>query len=164
MARAWIEIPLTKGYVAKVCICHGDLVRGQKWYAHKMSNTTYATPTARGRPRRSMHQVIVPGAPLVDHINHDGLDNRCSNLRPATSAQNNSHRRIRRDSTSGYRGVARASKGTRWQAQIGFEGRQYFLGTFATKEEAARAFDEAALRLFGPEHCGDLNFWKPTPS
>jgi hypothetical protein len=108
-----------------------------------------------------MHRDVM-GAPdglLVDHINQNGLDNRRSNLRIATGAQNqrNAHGRgIHRGkaSSSAFRGVSR-SKG-KWGAHVSVNGRNIRLGTFVTEEAAARAYDKAARQYHG-EFAG-LNF------
>lgn len=60
--------------------------------------------------------------------------------------------------TSKYRGVCGSWNSLRkpWRAAIGHEGRVLYLGSFATPEEAARAYDQAAVRLRGPH--AKLNF------
>jgi len=89
------------------------------------------------------------GLSRVDHRSRDVRDNRRRNLRPATSAQNARNRSIGSTNKSGFKGVSlRKDRGT-WLAAIGFEGRVLKLGTFAAAEDAARAYDAAALRLFG---------------
>ena len=102
-----------------------------------------------------MHQLIMqrPKGLDVDHINHDGLDNRKINLRLCTRSQNSQNKRIRRDSNSGYKGVTPV--GRKWAAYIGdpqtpaTRKRQIRLGTFATREEAALAYNKAARELYG---------------
>lgn len=86
----------------------------------------------------------------VDHINHDTLDNRKSNLRVATRSQNcqNSHRGGVR-SKSGLRGAYLHSNKTHWYSVISVNGKRVYLGTHSTKEEAAAAYREAARRLHG---------------
>lgn len=84
---------------------------------------------------------------IVDHIDRNGLDNRRSNLRRATPSQNQFNSKRRRDNTSGYKGVCTARK--RWRAEIKANGKRIRLGTFGTPEEAARAYNAAALRLHG---------------
>ena len=54
-----------------------------------------------------IHKFIMnaPKGMCVDHINHDGLDNRRENLRICTYSQNSQNKRLRVDSRSGYKGV-----------------------------------------------------------
>jgi len=83
----------------------------------------------------------------IDHINRNVLDNRRSNLRYATKAQNKYNNGMLRTNTSGYRGVD-AFKG-RWRAQIMVNWKKKYLVVYSTKEEAAKAYNCAALNLHG---------------
>ncbi len=84
----------------------------------------------------------------AEHIDPNAtLDNRRSNLRIATRAQNNANRRMRKDNTSGYKGVVPYGSGFRAQIQV--NGKGIALGTRATKEEAYELYCEAARRLHG---------------
>lgn len=86
----------------------------------------------------------------VDHINRIRTDDRWTNLRLATRSQNNGNEGVRPNNTSGFKGVTRcAVKAGRWRAQIRANGKKKNLGSFDTKEEAARAHDAAALESFG---------------
>jgi hypothetical protein len=96
-----------------------------------------------------MHNLLL-GIKGVDHINHDGLDNRRANLRPATRSQNNHNERPRTGSFSRFKGVIFDGRWRgRWQARIIMDGRRLSLGYFATEEDAARAYDAAALAAWG---------------
>jgi hypothetical protein len=86
----------------------------------------------------------------VDHRNHDTLDNSWTNLRLATPSQNGMNKKGKRTSVSGYKGVHLATHpkwhiSKPWVAQIGGK----HIGNFATAEEAARAYDAAALEAHG---------------
>lgn len=82
----------------------------------------------------------------VDHINGDRADNRLSNLRLATTAENHQNmRRARRDNTTGVLGVSRS--GDRYRAQIQVAGRKHWLGEHATPEQAHAAYVDAKRRL-----------------
>lgn len=91
---------------------------------------------------------------LVDHIDRNPLDNRRENLRLATKSQNAANRRLFRNNKSGYKGVKCAGGLARpWRCTIMVDGVHHSLGRFATKEEAARRYDEAALFFHGEYAC-----------
>jgi Demerecviridae HNH endonuclease len=97
-------------------------------------------------------------AGIIDHKNNIGTDNRWSNLRPATDTQNRINSRLRENNTSGYRGVSRSKTGQYWVAVIGVKNR--YIGTFYTREAAARAYDDEAVKRYG--EFARLNFPKDT--
>jgi hypothetical protein len=86
---------------------------------------------------------------LVDHVDGDGLNNRRSNLRIATRAENNRNAAVRKDNTSGFKGVHWHKGDGRWQAQIRVAGKRIRLGAFDTPEAAHAAYCEAAARYHG---------------
>jgi hypothetical protein len=83
----------------------------------------------------------------IDHRNGDPSDNRIANLRPCSHAENTRNVKMHRDTASGMKGVYRDKK--KWVSRIYVAGKDHFLGTFATREEAAAAYDEAARELHG---------------
>lgn len=85
---------------------------------------------------------------MLDHINRNRADNRIANLRPATRKQNAYNQLPSKRNKLGLKGVSMRESG-RFCATIGINGRRRSLGTYSTKEEAARAYNEAALRAFG---------------
>ncbi|GAA5503017.1 hypothetical protein Dxin01_02766 [Deinococcus xinjiangensis] len=100
-----------------------------------------------------MHRLVL-GAPkgsVVDHINHNPLDNRRSNLRLCTQRENmkNALPRSKGKETSRYKGVQRVCEG-KYSAVINHDGKRYNLGRYADEVAAARAYD-AAARYFSPE-------------
>lgn len=82
----------------------------------------------------------------IDHQNRNGLDNRFCNLRIATSSNNKANRASR--SSNPYKGITK--RGKKWIAQIHKKGTPYqCLGVFSTPEEAAVAYDAAAVVVHG---------------
>lgn len=89
------------------------------------------------RTRERLHRLILkPPADLeVDHINGNGLDNRRENLRIVSHAENSRNLRLRKGSSSGYRGVVWDRNA--WVARATVDGRGRSLGRFSSPEEAA---------------------------
>jgi hypothetical protein len=84
----------------------------------------------------------------ADHRNGNGLDNRRTNLRVISHAQNAQNRRgPQRNSTTGVRGVSRCKQTGRWSARAEMNGRYYWLGRHATLDEA-----EAVVVAWRQEH------------
>jgi hypothetical protein len=153
------EIPLSRGQVAIVDDADFEWLTKWKWQAHPVGrNRFYAvrSTSIRGRTiNMRMHRLIMdaPQGMQVDHINHDRLDNRRENLRLCTVGENTRNRR--NFSPHGFKGVYPNVSGS-WRATIGYELRRFYLGTFATAAEAARAYDRAAVKLHG--EFANLNF------
>lgn len=84
----------------------------------------------------------------IDHINHNPSDNRISNLRQCTRAQNHVNSSVVIRAESGYRGVVHGSVNS-WQASIGVDYKIVSLGSFDDPRLAAAAYDRAALAYFG---------------
>jgi hypothetical protein len=144
-------VTLTQGYVAVIDAADVPLVEGRNWCAHRSRNTVYAlTSPHRGR-QIPMHRQILDADPAlhVDHKDGDGLNNRRSNLRVATVAQNARNRATRRDSSSGVKGVYFDKDRLRWRAAICVAGKITFLGSFSSLEAAAAAYADASARLHG---------------
>lgn len=147
---------LTQGFWAVLDAEDAYLVCGRDWHARKCSGPVYAV--ANGHPDENgkrgqiqMHRLIM-GAPkgiLVDHRDGNGLNNRRSNLRLATKAENARNKPAHRNNRSGLKGVHWSQVNRRWIALITHDGQKHHLGTFGTKEEASAAYEAAAIRLHG---------------
>lgn len=85
----------------------------------------------------------------IDHINRVKKDNRWVNLRECSHAQNMVNFPIRKDNTSGFKGVTWNKKSKKWQSQIIKNGKGYYLGSFDNKIEAAKIYNKKALELYG---------------
>lgn len=82
----------------------------------------------------------------IDHIDHDPSNNRLSNLREATFNENMYNTRTRKDNPTGVKGVGRSANGTKWIANISYDGTRHYLGTFKTLKEAAKARKAAEIK------------------
>lgn len=104
-----------------------------------------------GNPAKAMymHNVVnqTPEGFLADHINRNRLDNRRSNLRSVTRAENQVNRGTFRNNTSGTKGVHFEKSSGRWVAHIGYNNRLIKLGRFPTKAQATKARQKAAAKL-----------------
>lgn len=149
--HAWA--PVTKGYVTMVSAEDQALLAAGFWCAHLSTfGQVYAKRKVGGRGGKTvmLHRMVLGfSVPLVDHRSGVGLDNRRDNLRRATKGQNTVNTRKRR-SQSGYIGVTRRSgpRGVRYVARISDPVCRH-LGAFATAQDAACAYDEAARAAWG---------------
>lgn len=138
-----VALPLSRGAQTIVDAADAAGLVGTKWSLHGTKTGRYASRWTRSG-MVLLHRVLMaaPKGVQVDHINGDGLDNRRSNLRLATSRQN----LVNRPSwgKSGYRGVSLHDCG-RWRAEC--DGR--YLGLYDTAEEAAAAYAVAAIEAYG---------------
>ena len=140
-----------------------DLVMRYRWYVWEVlrkrgQSGPYAIAPIRrdGKQTTIRMHMLITGWPMTDHIDHDGLNNQRSNLRPATPGQNMHNMRAHRDSFSRFKGVSWNYECNNWTAQICVNGRNRRLGGYPFEEDAARAYDAAAHEAFGEYAC--LNF------
>jgi len=158
------HICLTKGRVALVDACDYDaLLAVGRWRCSQAGYAVHCHTTPEGVQQNwLMHRLIMSWAAgqrlprhlQVDHLNHDPLDNRRANLRLCTPNQNQWHKTLQANNTSGFRGVS-WNKG-RWEARIRCYRQRINLGRYDDAVTAALAYD-AAARLLHQDFAG-LNF------
>ena len=140
-----MKIPLLNGGFALIDSADYPLVSKYKWRSH----LDRGRPYARAPGHLLMHRVILSAkrGEVVDHINHDSLDNRRSNIKIATHSASN-HNRVLRNKL-GFRGVRHVDGG--YAAEISNYKKREHLGFYLNIKDAARAYDAAAIRIYG-EH------------
>jgi hypothetical protein len=128
-----------------------------------IAKSGYCVVSIKGtRQLRPLHKLILSDPnTTVDHINGNKRDNRRSNLRSCTRHQNNTNmkKRFSPSYTSKYKGVSKNTGVNTYTARCG----KIYLGSFKTQEEAAQAYNKAALELYGEFACvNTLNYYETT--
>ncbi len=145
-------IKLTQKQYAIVDVKDFESVSKLKWALHKKGfvNHSYRNKIKKKTGSIAMHRFIIQPASgvILDHIDGDKTDNRRINLRICTSQQNTFNQKLRKTNKSGYKGVYWSKEANRWRAQIRFN-KSIYLGTFQSKEDAAKAYDTAATKYHG---------------
>lgn len=142
------EIPLTQGKVAIVDDADYADVSQYEW--HINAGTGYAARRdwqAKRYVLMHRHILAAPQGINVDHINGDKLDNRRSNLRLATTAQNAHNSRGNTGAQSSYKGVS--VYGNRFYVRIFVGGKNVYYGRYTDERTAARIYDYAARLHYG---------------
>jgi hypothetical protein len=121
--------------------------KGRKW---RLNKDGYVVT---GLLEIYLHHVILGTQPSKafdpNHIDGNKLNNRRSNLRICTRSQNHANRQVFINNISGFKGVSFHKKENKWRAQICKNYQRYELGEFADKYDAAKAYNNAAIHLFG---------------
>ena len=148
------------GYEFEVDDQDDKLVLSINWYGEPIHNTVYIRSS--DCKKLSLHRLLLknPEGKIIDHIDRNGLNNKRNNLRICTNKQNQGNAGLNKRNVSGYRGVAWDSTRGKWRAGIKDGNKGRTLGRFNTEIEAAKAYDVAALRVFG--EFANLNFPKTT--
>jgi hypothetical protein len=149
-------IALTQGQSTKVSTEDYDWLDQWNWHALWSDHTkSFYAVRNRGvgkhRHLASMAREILGCGPdeEADHRDRDTLNNTRENLRKATPLQNARNHRIQSNNKSGFVGVSWYPKYGKWRAVIYYHKKQILVGYFASKEEAVRARDKAAQKLYG---------------
>jgi hypothetical protein len=156
MSDIGLIIICTRGQQVKVDKEDFDELNKYKWY---VNSAGYAVRHSGNVPDTiiRMHRVIMndPDGMVIDHMNHDKLDNRRSNLRVCSRKDNVRYQQVMAGHVSRFKGVslvppARAPKNSKkiWRARIKVDYKDINLGHFETEEDAAIAYNEAAKKYF----------------
>jgi len=153
------RIPLGEGHYALVDAADYEALNRYNW-------RFYNGYAARQEQRKTiyMHRQIMqpPEGMMVDHANHNKLDNRQANLRICTRRENILNQAAKSISASRFKGVEYRKDRDTCFARIRVNGKRRWLGTFENEVAAARAYDRAAVEHLGP--FAHLNFpeeWPP---
>lgn len=136
---------------AIIDLCDIELIGKYKWHEQ---NGYVKTNDAHAK---RLHRFLTnaPEGMVVDHINHNPLDNRRSNLRVCTYRDNARNVQISKRNTSGFKGVN--YEGNRYRARIRDEyGKKLSLGCYENAIDAAIAYDKKAIELYG--EFAEVNF------
>ena len=148
-----VKIPITKDKKAIIDDEDYTLIKSYKWrlFKSKYCNHYYALTTVKQKTI-FMHQLIMNFSSnrnkQIDHINHNGLDNRKNNLRICTRQQNFFNSLKRKKGSSQYKGVCYFKPRNTWQARITYNYKTFCLGYFKKEIDAALAYNKTAQDLF----------------
>lgn len=127
-----------------------DKIKDYCWY----KDTGGYICTIRNQKCIKFHRIIMQDYLkddfVVDHINTlCKEDNRKSNLRVVTKEQNAINRKKNINNTSGKTGVSYKKEINKWQANINYQNKRYYLGVYDNLEDAIQARIEAEIKYFG---------------
>ncbi len=131
--------------------CDRSIVESHIWAIHKKRNKFYASTNIKkqsGKGIKHMHMLFL-NAPMIDHIDGNGLNNSRSNLRQCNMTQNAFNRGLNPNNTTGYKGVSFDKKAKKFEAAIQINGKKKFLGYRDNPVDAARLYNQAALNHIG---------------
>lgn len=133
------------------------MFEGSNWSHEARGYVKRNSGPAKKRVVQYLHRIIMspPDGMEVDHRNRRKPDNRRENLRICTAAQNIANNPKRSHNfASQYKGVRRNASGAMWQARSTKDGKDILIGSrFKTEIEAARAYNEWAVKNYGEFAC-----------
>ena len=152
-----IEIELTQGKVALIDDEDWSLIKDYRWRADKKGRTYYAVAYVRGSGKKNYRQIYMHTLIMtpkdgeeVDHVDSNGCNNQKYNLRVCSGEQNKRNKQKQQGNyTSKFKGVYWFKRANKWRAQINVANKSIHLGYFLEENDAAKAYNIAALRYFG---------------
>ena len=148
------KINLTQGKFTIISDEDFDKISEYKWFYGMCNGIGYACANqffGNGKYKRLlMHRIIMDAPPdkMTDHINKDPLDNRRSNLRLCTNAQNQFNSKTKLGA-SGIKGVSWHKIANKWRTQLRIGNKRIHLGLFKNKLDAGKAYQDAVKKYHG---------------
>lgn len=128
-----------------------ELVKNIKWHKSDLQRSTYYC-TSSNKTWKRIHRLILnvtdPNV-VVDHINHNGLDNRKCNLRVCTNQQNICNCKVPKNNKSGIKGVYWAKDKNKWTVQVSINNKTKYIGRYSDFNEAVQARIKAEKEYYG---------------
>lgn len=128
-----------------------ELIKDYCWYIN--DNGYLVAHVINSNKRIRFHRLIMDCISnhgiLIDHINHDRLDNRKNNLRMVSYHQNAMNMKRKESNTSGVTGVSWDKEKRKWCATITYNYKTIFLGYYSDFNEAVEAREQAEQKYFG---------------
>jgi hypothetical protein len=125
-----------------------SLISAHKWYYMKnKSGNQYAYGIIDGK-QILLHRLIKTPTrgKVIDHVDHNGLNNTRENLRICSFQQNTRYKQKSGKPKGAY--PLKTKSGTRWRSYITLDGVTTYVGTYSTQKEAAEAYNNAANKYF----------------
>ena len=129
------------------------------WCVSKQHSTFYVIRDVCIEGKKTtvqLHRDIMECTPgddkIIDHRNHNGLDNQITNLRDLSHAQNNQNSTKPINNTSGIKGVFWDTYYKKWRAQIKTNGKRWSK-YFTNLDDAKQAIEQKRLELHGDYAC-----------
>jgi hypothetical protein len=150
------EIQLTQGKVAIVDDEDFEYLNQFKWFASKQKNDKFYVgrniPVSNKKQSKIwIHRFIMnpEKSMVIDHLDGDPLNNQKKNLRICTHSENMRNRNLYVNNTSGFKGVYWHKTTKKWMSYIRINKKSLYLGIYTCPIDAARAYNEAALKYHG---------------
>jgi len=129
-----------------------------KWHVNYSPHIKnfYCITNKKDKKHLKLHRLIldiVDSKIIIDHINHNTLDNQKKNLRICTPAENSKNMKMPKNNISGYKGVSWHKASNKWQSHIRINNIEIYLGLYNNKLQAAKAYNKAAIKYSGEFAC-----------